>query len=126
MNNNVLDLYSNFQDTPSALDGSHCFWEESLVKTCDKDHVNENNHHCCCVLDSMQGFIGDQVQCGRFTFADFQVNRIIDVLGQFLAASSLFKHKALEMKHQHWRQLLQGHSPTDLNLTVQNTRAHGT
>lgn len=64
--------------------------------------------------------------CGRFTFADFQVNRVLDVLGQFLAAASLFKDKALEMKHQHRRQLLQGHSPTDLDLMGRNTSAGGT
>lgn len=50
------------------------------------------------------------------TFADFQINRVINVLGQFLAASSLFKNKSLEMEHQHRGQLFQSHSPTDLNL----------
>lgn len=56
------------------------------------------------------------------TFADFQVNRVIDVLGQFLAASSLFKNKPLEMKHQHRRQLLQSHSPTNLDLMDRDKR----
>lgn len=84
-----------------------------------------------CVLDSEQCFTADRVGSGRvvwgwFTFADFQVNGVIDVLGQFLAASGLFKHEALEMKHQHRRQLLQGHSPADLNLAGRNKSAHGT
>ena len=50
------------------------------------------------------------------TFADFQVNGVINVLGQFLAASSLFKDESLEMEHQHRGQLLQSYPPTDLNL----------
>ncbi len=56
------------------------------------------------------------------TFADFQVNRVINVLGQFLAASSLLKNKSLEMKHQHRGQLLQSHPPTDLNLKTRTKR----
>ncbi len=52
------------------------------------------------------------------TFADFQVNGVIDVLGQFLAASSLLKNKSLEMKHQHRGQLLQSHPPTDTHTSV--------
>lgn len=56
------------------------------------------------------------------TFADFQVNRVIDVLGQFLAASGLFKNKPLEMKHQHRRQLLQSHSPANLDLMDRDKR----
>lgn len=51
-------------------------------------------------------------------FADFQINRVINVLGQFLAASSLFKNKSLEMEHQHRGQLFQSHPPTDLNLLL--------
>lgn len=53
---------------------------------------------------------------GVHTFADFQVNGVINVLDQFLAASSLFKNKSLEMEHQHRGQFLQSHPPTDLNL----------
>lgn len=50
------------------------------------------------------------------TFADFKVNRVFNVLDQFLAASSLFKNKSLEMEHQHRGQFFQSHPPTDLNL----------
>lgn len=39
------------------------------------------------------------------TFADFQVNRVVDVLAQLLAASSFFKHEAFQMEHQHRGQL---------------------
>lgn len=56
------------------------------------------------------------------TFADFQVNGVINVLGQFLAASSLLKNKSLEMEYQDRGQLLQSHPPTDLNL---KTRTKG-
>lgn len=56
------------------------------------------------------------------TFADFQVNRVINVLGQFLAAPSLLKNKSLEMEHQHRRQLLQSDPPADLNLEVRAKR----
>lgn len=82
---------------------------------------------CVKTVSSVSQQVGSgRVVRGWFTFADFQVNGVIDVLGQFLAASGLFKHKALEMKHQHRRQLLQGHSPTDLNLAGRNKSAHGT
>lgn len=40
------------------------------------------------------------------TFADLQVYRVINVLDQFLTASSLLKDKSLEVEHQHWRELL--------------------
>lgn len=40
-----------------------------------------------------------------YTFADFQVNGVVDVLTQLLAASSFFKHKSFQMEHQHRGQL---------------------
>lgn len=97
-------------------------WEESLVR---KLWLGSRSWELTpLLLCAGQCAVFDQVSCGRFTFADFQVNGVIDVLGQFLAASRLFKHKALEMKHQHRRQLLQGHPPTDLDLTGDGTQVH--
>lgn len=60
------------------------------------------------------------------TFADFQINGVVDVLAQFLAASGFFKDKALQMEHQHGGQLFQRHSPADLNLNPKETNRRET
>lgn len=50
------------------------------------------------------------------TFTDLQINRVINILDQFLTSTGLLKNKSLEVKHQHWRKLFKSHSPADFNL----------
>lgn len=59
------------------------------------------------------------------TFTDFQINGVVDILAQFLAASGFFKHEALQMEHQHGGQLFQRHPSTDLNLNPQRNKHTG-
>lgn len=54
---------------------------------------NEGIHRCWCAAGRID------------TFADFQINGVVNVLAQLLAASSFFEHKPFQMEHQHGGQL---------------------
>lgn len=56
------------------------------------------------------------------TFTDLQINRVINILDQFLTSTGLLKDKSFEVKHQHWRKLFKSHSPADLNLKAEKDK----
>lgn len=57
------------------------------------------------------------------TFADFQVYGVVNVLDEFLTSTSFLEHEPLEVQNKYRRQLFQGHSPADFNLSRERKRS---